>query len=368
MSSSSLQPVAQMRMLAPAELHVNQRPAGERSALPGWGKPVPMIPTHLAIVVPCYNEQEVLPETCSRLIALLDRLLAKGKIVANSRIYFVDDGSTDATWELISRSVAAGAPVVGLRLARNRGHQNALLAGMFSAVADAVVTVDADLQDELDVIESMIEHFQAGCDVVYGVRRRRDSDSPLKRLTAEGFYRLMGALGVETIHNHADYRLLSKRAIDSLKGFREVNLYLRGIIPLIGFRSAIVEYDRLPRFAGDSKYPLRKMLALALDAITSFSALPLRLISLLGFIVFVGAMGVTVWALWAALATGKVIPGWASVVLPMYFLGGIQLLALGAIGEYVGKLYVEVKARPRFIIQDVVGDPGGLRPGASEEG
>jgi glycosyltransferase involved in cell wall biosynthesis len=234
-----------------------------------------------------------------------------------------------------------------------------LLAGLLSAEGDAIVSVDADLQDDLEAIEHMLDHFHEGCDVVYGVRARRDTDSFLKKFTAEGFYRMMAGLGAQTVHNHADYRLMSRRAIESLRGYREVNLYLRGIIPLIGYRSAIVEYARSARFAGKSKYPLRKMLALALDAVTSFSVFPLRLISFLGFMIFTGAMGATAWALFAALFTDRVVPGWASIVLPMYFLGGIQLLALGVIGEYLGKLYVEAKSRPRFFIEQVLGDAAG---------
>jgi len=315
--------------------------------------------THLAIVVPCYNEAEVLLETSKRLMALLERLRAAGKISADSRIYFIDDGSSDATWAIVTELVRARLPIVGVKLSRNRGHQNALLAGILSAAGDAMVTVDADLQDDLEAIWAMLGHFHDGCDVVYGVRKRRDTDSFFKRFTAVLFYRLLASLGAQTIHNHADYRLLSRRAVDSLKSYQEVNLYLRGIIPLIGYRSAIVEYERGARFAGESKYPLRKMLALALDAITSFSVTPLRLISLLGFLVFMGAMGVTVWAFWAAVFRHKSVPGWASVVLPMYFLGGVELLALGVIGEYLGKLYMEVKSRPRFFVEQVLVDSGG---------
>ena len=205
----------------------------------------------------------------------------------------------------------------------------------------------------------MLDHYRQGCDVVYGVRQRRQTDSLFKRLTAESFYRLLSAMGAQTIFNHADYRLMSRRAVDALRDFREVNLYLRGIVPLIGYRSAVVEYERSSRFAGESKYPIRKMVALALDAITAFSIVPLRFISLIGFLVFAGSMAVTGWALWVAVVSGKAIPGWASVVLPMYFLGGVQLLALGAIGEYLGKLYVETKSRPRFFVEQVVGDAGG---------
>jgi len=312
--------------------------------------------TRLAIVVPCYNEREVLPEACARLTALLERLHRAGKITADSRAYLVDDGSTDTTWSLIAGFVSAGLPVVGIKLSRNRGHQNAVLAGLFCAAGDAVVSVDADLQDDLEAIEKMLDQLRDGCEIVYGVRKRRHTDSVFKRLTAESFYRLLAVLGAQTVFNHADYRLMSRRAVEALREFREVNLYLRGIVPLIGFRSAIVEYERSARYAGESKYPLKKMLALALDAVTSFSIVPLRLISLLGLLVFAGSMAVTIWALWVALFTDDAIPGWASVVLPMYFLGGVQLLALGVIGEYLGKLYVETKSRPRYFIEQVIGE------------
>jgi len=315
-------------------------------------------PTNLAVVVPCFNEQQVLPETCSRLTALLERLRVAGKITAESRIYFVDDGSQDNTWPLIAGYVRAGLPVVGVKLSLNRGHQNALLAGLFSAEGDAIVSIDAVLLDEIATIEKMLDRFREGYDVVYGVRKTRRTDSFFKRATAQGFYRLLAMFGARTIYNHADYRLMSRRAVDALRGFREVNLYLRGIVPLIGYRSAVVEYERQARYAGESKYPLRKMLALALDAITSFSVFPLRLISFLGFLVFVGSMAVTFWALWVALFTERAIPGWASIVLPMYFLGGVQLLALGAIGEYLGKLYVETKSRPRFLIEQILDSSG----------
>ena len=311
--------------------------------------------TRLAIVVPCYNEQEVLPETCARMTALIGRLQRAGKIAEGSRVYFVDDGSRDQTWSLISDFVRKDLPVVGIKLSRNCGHQNALLAGLFLASGDVVVSIDADLQDDLEAIETMIDHYSQGCDVVYGARKRRQSDSFLKRVSAEGFYRILSALGAQTVFNHADYRLMSRRAVEALRDFREVNLYLRGIVPLIGYRSAVVEYERSSRFAGESKYPLRKMVALALDAITSFSVVPLRLISLMGILVFTGAMVVTGWALWIAVIENRAIPGWASIVLPVYFLGGVQLLALGAIGEYLGKLYVESKARPRFLVDQIVG-------------
>ena len=313
--------------------------------------------TRLAIVVPCYNEQDVLPETCRRMTALLRDLRTAGKVGSASRIYFVDDGSNDATWRIIAGFAHDGLPVSGIKLSRNLGHQNALLAGLLAAEGDALVSVDADLQDDLQAIEQMVDQFHDGCDVVYGVRRRRDSDSLGKRLSAGIFYRVMAGFGARTVYNHADFRLMSRRAIESLRGFREANLFLRGIVPLIGFRAGVVEYERSARFAGKSKYGMRKMLGLALDAITSFSVLPLRLVSVLGLTVFVGATGVTLWALWVALFTDAAVPGWASVVLPMYFLGAVELLALGVIGEYLGKIYLETKERPRYFVEQIIGDP-----------
>lgn len=298
----------------------------------------------------------MLPETCRRLTALLGDLGAAGKIGPESRIYFIDDGSSDATWRIIADFAQARLPVIGIKLSRNLGHQNALLAGLLSADGDALVSVDADLQDDLQAIAQMVDRFHGGCEIVYGVRKRRDSDSLGKRLSAELFYRMMTQLGAKTVHNHADFRLMSRRAVEALRGFREVNLFLRGIVPLIGFRSSVVEYDRTARFAGKSKYGVRKMLGLALDAVTSFSVLPLRLVSLLGLTVFIGSLGVTAWALWAALFTDRTVPGWASVVLPMYLLGGVELLALGVIGEYLGKLYLEGKARPRYLVERIAGD------------
>jgi glycosyltransferase involved in cell wall biosynthesis len=243
--------------------------------------------------------------------------------------------------------------VVGIKLSRNRGHQNALLAGMFSAEGDMIVSIDADLQDDIDAIRAMVEKYLEGCEVVYGVRKRRRTDSFFKRFTAETFYRLLAFLGAQTIYNHADYRLLSRRAIEALKEFREVNLFLRGIIPLIGFESAVVYYDRNARFAGESKYPLRKMIALALDAVTSFSVVPLRFITLIGFGVFFLTACMIVFILWVRFFTDLAIPGWASTLLPIYLLGGIQILCLGVIGEYLGKLYAESKARPRYLIEQI---------------
>jgi len=308
----------------------------------------------LGVVVPCYNEEEVLPEAARRLTALVGRLVSAGKISDDSRIVFVDDGSRDRTWEIIEQLAAANRHVSGIKLSRNRGHQNALIAGLFTAEGDALVSVDADLQDDIDAIEEMVDLYHAGADVVYGVRKRRDTDTMFKRLTAQAFYRIIHTLGAESIYNHADYRLMARRAIDTLKEYREVNLYLRGIVPLIGFKSEIVHYERANRFAGKSKYPLRKMIALALEGVTSFSVVPLRLITLIGFVVFLGSMAVTLWAVWISLFTDRAIPGWASIVLPMYFLGGVQIFCIGMLGEYLGKTYAEVKARPRYAVEKVL--------------
>jgi glycosyltransferase involved in cell wall biosynthesis len=308
----------------------------------------------LGIVVPCHNEQDVLPETSKRMCALLDRLVTTGKVSPESRIYFVDDGSNDRTWPLIEQLAKGTHYIAGIKLSRNRGHQNALIAGLFTADGDALVSIDADLQDDINAIEEMVDRFLVGIEIVYGVRKRRDSDSAFKRVTAEGFYRLVAVLGSESIYNHADYRLMSRRAIECLKQYREVNLFLRGIVPLIGFRSEIVYYDRAKRHAGESKYPLKKMIVLALDAITSFSIVPLRLITLTGFAIFMGSMLVILWALWVRFFTDDALPGWTSIVLPMYFLGGIQVFSIGILGEYLGKTYVEVKSRPRYVIEKVL--------------
>jgi len=308
--------------------------------------------TTLAIVVPC-NEEEVLPETIHRLLALLEWLIEKCKIDRASRVYFVDDGSQDRTWALIESSVAEGRPVVGIKLSRNYGHQNAVVAGLFSAAGDAIVSTDADLQDDLNAIEVKVDRFHEGCEVDYGVRRSRETDMFFKRYTAESFYRLIKALSAETVFNHADYRLLSRRAVESLREYPEVNLFLRGIIPLIGYKSATVDYDRSVRCAGQSKYPLHKMRALALETPISFSLVPMHVIGLLDILMFFGSIAVTAWAAWVALFTERAILGWASTVLPLYFLGGIQLLCLGVIGEYVGKAYLETKRRPRYFIERV---------------
>ncbi len=305
----------------------------------------------LGIVIPCYNEEEVLPETIRQMTALIGRLVSLEKISDDSKLFFIDDGSNDRTWALIEQFAAQTHYVAGVKLSRNRGHQNALIAGLFTAEGDALVSIDADLQDDVNAIEEMLDKFLAGAEIVYGVRKRRETDTAFKRLSAEGFYKLIATLGAESIYNHADYRLMSRRAIECLKQYSEVNLFLRGIVPLIGFKSEIVYYDRTNRFAGELKYPLKKMIALALDAVTSFSVVPLRMITLAGFAIFVSSMLVSLWALWVRFFTNDALPGWTSIVLPMYFLGGIQIFCIGMLGEYLGKTYAEVKSRPRFFIE-----------------
>lgn len=309
------------------------------------------MPVALSIVVPCFNEEAMLGETHDRLCALRQRLVAAGKISRASEIVFVDDGSRDSTWALIEGWVRAGEPVAGVKLSRNCGHQNALLAGLNAAMGGAVVTIDADLQDDEEAIECMVDAFCGGCEVVYGVRARRDSDSWFKRTTAHAFYRLMSLLGVQTVYDHADYRLLSRRAIRYLAQFGEANLFLRGVVPLLGLRSCIVHYDRRPRLAGESKYPLAKMIEFALNGITSFSVRPLRVITVLGIAVSAGCAALGTWALGVKLLTDSTVPGWASTILPIYFLGGVQLFCVGVLGEYIGKIYVESKHRPRFLVE-----------------
>jgi polyisoprenyl-phosphate glycosyltransferase len=309
------------------------------------------------LVVPCYHEEDALPETHRQLAALMDEMCRSKAVSPLSKIYYVDDGSQDHTWEVISALCKSDARVVGLRLSRNCGHQSALLAGLYAAEGDATISVDADLQDDISVIPQMVEKYRAGSEIVYGVRRGRSTDSFLKRNTALAYYGLMLRLGVRIVHNHADYRLMGRRAIAALKEYTEVNLFLRGMVPLLGFPSSSVYYDRKARLAGESKYNLAKMLRLAIDGITSFSAVPLRLVSVMGMIVFVLSIGMAAWVLWIKLFTSHAVPGWASSVIPIYFLGGIQLLCLGVIGEYLAKNYVETKRRPRFLISEsIVGD------------
>lgn len=307
--------------------------------------------TQVAIVVPCYNEEEVLPETARRLSELLGRYVAAGKASSDSAIYFVDDGSRDRTWALIEELAQQNPYVHGIKLSRNRGHQNALLSGLMSVDGDVVISVDADLQDDLDAIGAMLDAHAQGSDIVYGVRSRRDADSFFKRFTAQGYYRVLQIMGVDVVFDHADYRLLARCAVEALRDYEESNLFLRGIIPTLGFKTAKVYYERRERFAGESKYPLRKMLALALDGITSFSPVPLRMITASGMLVSVISAFLGLLTLAIRLFTDLAVPGWASIVVPVYFLGGVQLLGIGVIGEYLAKVYVEVKRRPRYIIE-----------------
>jgi glycosyltransferase involved in cell wall biosynthesis len=312
---------------------------------------VNVIPS-LGIVVPCFNEEEVLLETARRLTALLRAMMTDGRVAAGSQVVFVDDGSRDRTWEIIEGLAATSDSLVGgIKLSRNRGHQNALLAGLYTCDADVLLSIDADLQDDTQAIPEMIRAYARGAHVVYGVRNDRASDGFFKRATAQIFYRLISALGAESVYNHADFRLMSRRAVEALMSFREVNLFLRGMVPLIGFKSAIVYYTRSERLAGESKYPLRKMVALALDAVTSFSIAPLRFITGLGFLVFLLSAAMGVWTLWVRLFTDRAVPGWTSTLLPIYLLGGLQILCVGVLGEYLGRVYQETKARPRYIIE-----------------
>lgn len=308
----------------------------------------------LYIVVPCYKEEEVLPETARRLKEKMRQLMQAGKISTLSRIMFVNDGSSDRTWEIICELHQQDRLFSGVNLSRNRGHQNALLGGLMTAVnfADMIVSMDADLQDDINAVDQMVDAYHNGCDIVYGVRSSRKTDTFFKRFTAEGFYKLMKMLGVDIVFNHADYRLMSKRAVEGLAQFKEVNLFLRGIVPQIGYKWTTVEYARAERFAGESKYPLKKMLSFAFDGITSFSVKPMRMILIIGVLVFVVSLFMLLWALISKL-TGNANSGWTSLMGSIWLIGGIQLLSLGVVGEYIGKVYAETKQRPRFIIEEV---------------
>ncbi len=309
----------------------------------------------LYIVVPCYNEEDVLPETSRRLKNKLESLMEAGKVSRRSRILFVNDGSKDATWEIIARLHESCPLFSGVCLTRNRGHQNALMAGLMTAKdrADMVISMDADLQDDVDAVDSMVEKYLEGCDIVYGVRSSRKKDTFFKRFTAEGFYRLMNFFGAEVVFNHADYRLMSRRALEGLSQFTEANLFLRGIVPMIGYRTDTVEYERGERFAGESKYPLKKMLAFAMEGITSLSTRPIRYITGLGFMIFLISIIMLIYIL-VRHFTGHTVIGWSSVAVSVWAIGGLILLSLGVIGEYIGKIYLETKARPRFLIREVL--------------
>ena len=310
----------------------------------------------LYIVVPCYKEQEVLPETSKRLREKILALRAEGKISDKSRVMFVNDGSSDNTWPMIAQLHEQDPEMFsGVNLSRNRGHQNALLAGLMTAVnyADMIISMDADLQDDINAVDGMVDAYHEGFEVVYGVRSKRDTDTFFKRFTAEGFYKVMKALGVDIVFNHADYRLMSRRAVEGLAEFSEVNLFLRGIVPQIGYKWTTVTYERAERFAGESKYPLKKMLAFAADGITSFSVKPIRLVLTAGVIVFLVSLVMLLYALISKLMGGTAA-GWTSLMGSIWLIGGIQLLSLGVVGEYIGKIYNETKRRPRFIIESVL--------------
>lgn len=305
----------------------------------------------LSFVIPCYNEEKALPFTVERLSAVLTNLSVLGLVDETPEIILVDDGSRDETWSVIEAFSSRYPHIRGLKLARNAGHQNALLAGLSEAKGQAVISLDADLQDDVSVIEEMVRKHKEGFQIVYGVRKSRESDPLFKKLTAKLFYKTINKLGAEIIPDHADFRLLGRQALDALLQFNEYHFFIRGIVPLLGFKSTKVYYERAPRVAGETKYPLPRMLAFATNAITSFSVIPLRLIAIMGFLLFLGSLGILAWVIAVRFGTGDAVPGWASTMIPLTFLGGLQLFALGVVGEYIGKIYEEVKARPKYIIE-----------------
>lgn len=309
----------------------------------------------LAIVVPCYNEEEIFPYCLRELTVILADMMKDGLIQAESFILFVDDGSKDATWKLIQKAVSDSSCVQGLKLSRNEGHQSALLAGLSSIckMVDAVVSIDADLQDDINAIRSMVKAYRSGYDVVYGVRENRQADTWFKRTSALSFYRFMSKMGIEQVHNHADFRLLSQRALEALLLYPEHNVYIRGLVPMVGFASTEVFYVRHARTAGESKYPLRKMLALALEGITSLTVFPLRFISALGACICIFAFFAIIYVFFMKFS-GNTVHGWSSIVLAIFFMGGVQMLSLGIIGEYIGKIYLETKKRPRYHVESFI--------------
>lgn len=306
----------------------------------------------LCIVVPCYNEEEALAYTNKELISIIQRLVEVGKVGRGSFILYVDDGSRDKTWNIIEEYHKESPFVYGLKLAKNSGHQNALTAGLLAAkdYGDMIVSIDADLQDDVSVIEEMVDKFIQGYDIVYGVRKKRDTDTFFKRTTALGFYRLMRAMKIDIVYNHADYRLMSKRAVEVFSRYEERNLFLRGIIPLIGYRSTVVTYDRKLRIAGESKYPFSKMLSMAFEGITSFSIQPILMITNLGLLIVLFSILAAIYGFYSYLS-GRVVAGWTSIILSIWFIGGVQLLSVGLIGTYIGKIYIEVKQRPRYNVE-----------------
>lgn len=306
----------------------------------------------LYTVIPCYNEEAVLAETARRLKEKYYHLCSVGKISGESRILFVNDGSSDKTWQMIEDLHRSDAIYTGISLSKNKGHQNALIAGLMTAAekADAIISMDADLQDDINVIDAMIEKYMSGADIVYGVRSDRKTDSTFKRTTAEAFYKMMNAMGAETVYNHADFRLMSKRAVKALAEYKEVNLFLRGIVPMIGFKSDTVYYERAKRFAGESKYPLKKMISFALDGITSLSTKPIRMITALGVCIFLLSFVMLIYTL-IRFFMGETVSGWPSLIISVWAIGGLILLSIGVVGEYIGKIYLETKSRPRYHIE-----------------
>lgn len=309
----------------------------------------------LYMAIPCYNEEEVLHETAKRLEEKYYELKKNGKISDESRVVFIDDGSRDRTWEIIEELHEQNEMFSGIKLSRNRGHQNALLCGLMTVreLADVVISMDADLQDDINAIDGMIDKYTEGCDVVYGVRSARTTDTFFKRFTAEGFYKLMNMMGANIVFNHADFRLMSKRALEGFSEFKEVNLFLRGIVPMVGYKSDIVTYERAERFAGESKYPLKKMLAFAFEGITSLSTKPIKLITGIGFIIFAVSIIMVIYNI-IRFFMGATVPGWTSLAVSIWALGGVQLISIGLIGEYIGKIYLESKHRPRYIIEKFI--------------
>lgn len=313
--------------------------------------------TKLYIAVPCYNEEEVLPDSSGKLCAKMKKMISEGKITDDSRIVFIDDGSKDKTWEIISKLHSENEIFQGIKLSRNRGHQNALLCGLMTLKdkCDAVISIDADLQDDIEVFDEMVAKYEDGCDVVYGVRSKRETDTFFKRFTAEAYYKVLDKMGAKIIFNHADFRLMSARALESFSEFKEVNLFLRGLVPMVGYKSDIVTYERSERLLGESKYPLKKMLALAFEGITSLSTKPIKLISRTGIFIFIVSIAMLIYTI-VRYFMGATEVGWASLAVSIWAIGGLQLLAIGVVGEYIGKIYLETKRRPRFIVETYLDD------------
>jgi glycosyltransferase involved in cell wall biosynthesis len=307
----------------------------------------------LAIVVPCYNEKEVLPETAKQLLGIVQRLIDSNVISNESKICFVDDGSKDSTWEIIESLCAESKNFTGIKLSRNRGHQNALLCGLLSVreFADASISIDADLQDDISVIDEMLQLYNSGCEIVYGVRSNRDKDSFFKRITAHIFYKLINFLGAKIVYNHADFRLMSKNALNALAEYKEVNLFLRGIVPMLGYKTGIAYYERKERLAGESKYPFNKMLKFALEGITSLSVKPIRMVTILGIVIFIMSLFMIAYSIFQYFTDATTVSGWSSIICSLWSVGGLILLSIGIVGEYIGKIYLETKQRPRFIVE-----------------